>query len=94
MTIYFAPEAEEDFAVLIGYLHERSPSAAADLGRRVFAIIDRLASGELEGARTTLESGDAVRSWAVPPVRVYYQRRVDALWVIRIYHQAQQPITR
>lgn len=37
MTILFAPEAEEDFAALVGYLAERNPTAAAQLGRRIFA---------------------------------------------------------
>jgi len=35
-----------------------------------------------------------VRSWPVPPVRVYYQRQSNALWVLRIYHQAQPLITK
>lgn len=33
MTVRFSPEAEEDFAALIGYLAERNPTAAAELGR-------------------------------------------------------------
>ena len=43
MTVLFAPEAEEDFAALVGYLAERNPTAAAELGRKIFSIIDKLA---------------------------------------------------
>ena len=50
MTILFSPEAEEDFAAVIG--------------------------------------------WAVPPVRIYYQRHGGVFWVVRIYHQAQRPLAR
>ena len=94
MTIYFAPEAEADFAAVIGYLVERNPVAAAEFGDHIFRIIDRLVQNEFEGPEQRLVSGEVVRSWPVPPVRIYYQRRTGAFWVLRIYHQAQPPITR
>ncbi len=94
MTIHFAPQAEADFAAVIGYLAERNPVAAQEFGERIFALIDKLAAGDFEGAQQTLSSGDVVRSWPVPPVRIYYQRQTDAFWVLRIYHQAQPPITK
>lgn len=61
---------------------------------RGFSIIDKLAAGDFDGPEQELTSGERVRSWAVPPVRVYYQRQEDALWVLRIYHQARRPIAR
>jgi len=39
-------------------------------------------------------TGEVVRSWPVPPVRIYYQRGDDELTVLRIYHQARLPLTR
>ena len=94
MRIYFAPEAEADFAAVIGYVVERNPVAASEFADRVFRAIDRLAENEFEGPEQRLVSGEVVRSWPVPPVRIYYQRRAGAFWVLRIYHQAQPPITR
>lgn len=94
MTIYFAPEAEADFAAVVGYLVERNPVAASELVDRIFSIIDRLAANEFEGPEQTLMSGEVVRSWPIPPVRIYYQRHGDAFWVLRIYHQSQTPIVR
>lgn len=94
MTIHVAPEAEADLAAVIEYLAERNPSAAADLSRRIFDLIDKLARAEFEGPAQSLLTGEPVRSWPVPPVRVFYQRHPDALWVLRIYHQARIPITR
>jgi plasmid stabilization system protein ParE len=94
VTIYFSPEAERDFAAVIGYLAERNPRAAAELGQRIFALIDKLVAGEFEGPEHVLTSGERVHSWAVPPVRIYYQRPQGAFWVVRIYHQALPPITR
>jgi hypothetical protein len=60
----------------------------------VFAIIDRLTAGDFDGPEQTLRTGDVVRSWPVPPLRLYYRRRDDALWILRIYHQARRPIAR
>ena len=94
MTVHFSPEAEADFAAVIGYLVERNPVAASEFADRIFGVIDRLAEQQFDGPEQTLASGDVVRSWPVPPVRIYYQRRTDALWVLRIYHQAQTPIVR
>lgn len=92
MKILFSPEAEVDFASVIGYLVDKNPIAAAALGRRVFAAIDKLAAGDFEGTEQVLTTGERVRSWAVPPVRIYYQRLAEALWIVRIYHQARPPI--
>jgi plasmid stabilization system protein ParE len=94
VTISFSPEAEADFASAVGYLAERNRVAAAELGRRVFAIIDKLARGDFEGPVQTLKTGEVVRSWPVPPLCIYYQRRADTLWIVRLYHQAQAPIVR
>ncbi|HET7506435.1 MAG TPA: type II toxin-antitoxin system RelE/ParE family toxin [Kofleriaceae bacterium] len=94
MKIFFSPEAEDDFAGAVSFLAIRNPAAAAELGRRVFGIIDRLARRELEGPEQTLQTGELVRAWPVPPVRVYYRRHDDALWILRVYHQARPPITR
>lgn len=94
MTLSFSPEAEEDLVAVVSYLAERNPIAARELGQRIFAALDRIAAGDFEGIEQTLRSGDVVRSWPVPPVRVYYQRRGDGLWVLRIYHQARPPIVR
>ena len=94
MRISFSPEAEVDFARVVDYLAQRNPAAAADQGRRIFAVIDKLAEGRFEGPEQTLTTGELVRSWPVPPVRVYYQRRPDALWIVRLYHQARPPIAR
>ncbi len=94
MTISFAPEAEEDFRALVKYVAERNPAAAPSLSDRIFAIVDQLAAGDFDGPEVQLVTGEWVRSWAAPPVRIYYQRHANALWVVRIYHQARPPITR
>jgi plasmid stabilization system protein ParE len=93
VSIYFSPEAEADLVAVVEYLLERNPIAAEQLGMRVFEVIDLLASGQLDGPEQTLSTGERVRSWPVPPLRIYYQRRdADRFWVVRIYHQARLPL--
>jgi plasmid stabilization system protein ParE len=92
VSVSFSPEAEVDFANATEYLAERNRVAAIALGRRIFAAIDKLARADFEGPQVTLQSGEVVHSWPVPPLRIYYQRRVHGLWIVRLYHQARPPI--
>jgi plasmid stabilization system protein ParE len=94
MKVEIAPEAVEDLGAAVEHIAKDSPQAAASLADRVFVTIERLADGDFDGPGQTLRSGAAVRSWPVPPLRIYYQRREDRFLVLRIYHQARRPIAR
>lgn len=76
------------------YLAERSPAAAARLDEDIQRCIGRLAAQEFDGPVSRLKSGAQVRSWPVPPFRVYYQRLTGEVLIVRVYHQARRPITR
>lgn len=94
MRVIFAPEAEADLRELLDYVAARNPYAAVGLDERIFEIIERLAARELEGPEQRLRNGQIVKSWLVPPVRIYYQRTLDVLEIVRVYHQSRRPITR
>ena len=94
MKLVFSDEAISDLEAIVSYIARRDEDAAEKLGERVLRVIDALVAGEYEGPEHTMEHGDIVRSWPVPPVRVYYRRRNDAFFVVRVYHQARVPITR
>ena len=67
----------------------------ARLGDRILGLIHDLARGGFDGPEQRLRTGEIVRSWPLPPLRLYYQRSPDGeLTVLRIYHQAQRPIAR
>lgn len=61
---------------------------------RVFDTLEKLAAGDMEGPQQQLTTGELVRSWPVPPFRIYYQRGEGELRVFRIYHHARRPIAR
>lgn len=94
MNIIWSPEALEDIGEAIDYLVERSPPAAQRLATGVLALVERLASEPLEGPEHVLRSGERVHGWPFPPFRIYYQRHPDAFFVVRIYHQRREPVTR
>ena len=68
--------------------------SAASLDAEIAQCIERLAAQEFDGPVSRLRSGALVRSWAVPPFRIYYQRHPAELLIARVYHQTRQPITR
>ena len=94
MKLVFSEEAITDIEAIVRFIAHRDEDAAERLGVRVLRAIDALAAGEYEGPEQKMERGEIVRSWPVPPVRVYYRRRQDAFFVVRVYHQARIPITR
>lgn len=92
MHVVVAPEALDDLQAAAGYIARDNPAAASRLVDRVFEVIDLLAEGGLDGPLSTLRSGLEVRSWPVPPLRVFYQREPNTLFVVRIYHQSRRPL--
>ena len=94
MKVTYTEEAVADIVDAIAYLNERNPTAAAKLDAEITACVERLADREFDGPVSRLRSGAVVRSWGVPPFRIYYQRHPDELLILRVYHQARRPITR
>jgi plasmid stabilization system protein ParE len=94
LKVSYTEEAVADIVQAITYLNERNPTAAANLDADLARCIERLADREFEGPVSRLRSGAVVRSWGVPPFRIYYQRHPDELLILRVYHQKRLPITR
>ena len=94
MNIAYTEEALADILDAIAYLNERNPAAASNLDTDLAACIEHLAAGEFEGPLSRLRSGSLVRSWPVPPFRIYYQRQPGELLILRVYHQTRRPIVR
>ena len=94
MKVFWAPEAADEFNATIAYLAERNPRAARKLAEGVLEVVDRLAVEPLDGPTHTLRTGEVVRGWPIPPLRIYYQRTGGALLVVRVYDQRREPIER
>jgi plasmid stabilization system protein ParE len=94
LKVTYTEEAVADIVEAITYLNERDPRAASNLNAEIAQCIERLAAQAFDGPVSRLGSGALVRSWAVSPFRIYYQRHPDELLIVRVYHQARRPITR
>jgi plasmid stabilization system protein ParE len=94
LKVTYTEEAVADIVQAITYLNERNPTAAANLDTEIARCIERLGDREFDGPVSRLRSGALVRSWGVPPFRIYYQRHPDELLIVRVYHQARRPVTR
>jgi plasmid stabilization system protein ParE len=94
LNVTYTEEAVADIVEAITYLNECNPTAAARLDAEIARCIERLADREFEGPISRLRSGAVVRSWGVPPFRIYYQRHPDEVLILRVYHQKRRPITR
>ena len=86
MKVNYTEEAIADIVEAISYLNQRNPTAAANLDAEIAQCIQRLTARAFEGPVSRLRSGAVVRSWAVPPFRIYYQRHTDELLIVRVYH--------
>ena len=94
MTSRISKEAVEDLAAAVEYLAERNLRAAKQLVTGILDLAAQLDEGIFEGPEQKLRSGMLVRSWPLPPYRIYYRRHDGVLEVMRVYHQARNPITR
>ena len=92
MAVVWSLEGADDFLAALAYLRTRNIAAAERLMRDVNAALQRLDELPIDGPERRLSSGAFVRSWPVPPFRVYYQRREHDLLVVRLYDQRREPI--
>jgi plasmid stabilization system protein ParE len=61
---------------------------------RLVEVIGLLATEAFMGREVVLRDGRRVRTWPVPPYRIYYRQQGDLFEVVRVYHQARRPIER
>lgn len=94
MTIVVAPEAQIDLAEAYQSVAGDDVDAADELLARVIEIIGLLAARAFAGREVVLRDGRRVRTWPIPPYRLYYRERAGVFEVVRVYHQARRPIER
>jgi plasmid stabilization system protein ParE len=90
----YTTDAHRDLLDAVEHVASKDKAAASRLADRVFSVIEQLAGGDFDGAELRLTTGELVRSWPVPPYRIYYQRESDGILIVRIYHQARRPVAR
>lgn len=94
MTVVIAPQARVDLAEAYNSVAADDSEAADRLLARVIEVIGLLASKAFVGREVALRDGRRVRTWPIPPYRLYYRERADVFEVVRVYHQSRRPIER
>jgi plasmid stabilization system protein ParE len=94
VKVVYAHEAVRDLVEAYEYLLGRGDlRAAQQIDAAIERVVERLARRDFEGPLTKLRSGAMVRSWPAPPFRVLYTRDDDVLVILRVYHQAREPLS-
>ena len=89
MDVRFTPSARRQVLSAIEYVRARRPSAAGALLERMGRELRRLERFPDSG-RTLPEFPElAFREVVVPPYRVFYRVKGDAVWVVAVWHDAQ-----
>jgi toxin ParE1/3/4 len=94
VRVVVAPEAQVDLAEAYNSIARDNSEAADRLLARVIEVVGLLAMQAFVGREVMLRDGRRVRTWPIPPYRIYYRERADAFEIVRVYHQSRRPIER
>jgi plasmid stabilization system protein ParE len=92
VKIVLSPLAAQDLNEAYEFIANDNKRAADEVLIRITEVLGLLASGRVRGREVKLTRGRKVRTWSLPPYRIYYRIQDDELQVVRIYHQARRPI--
>lgn len=87
MTIVVAPQAGKDLLEAYEYIRKDNPIAADRVLAHIVEVIGMLTSEAVTEREVLLRDGRWVKTWPVPPYRIYYRVIGQELQVIRVYHR-------
>jgi plasmid stabilization system protein ParE len=89
LRVRFTPSADAEFLAVIAYIGADNPSAAVAFKGKALHTLSRL--GDFPESGRTVPEYPALpfREVIVAPYRFFYQVRVDAVWIVAVWHGAQ-----
>ena len=95
MTIRLDPKAVDDLEQYLSHVERADSAAAGREFERVRAVLEALEERPSLGRHDALRGlRRPVRSFPIPPLRLYYEADDEGIYVLRVYHQARRPISR
>ena len=91
MKVKFTPSAREQFLSALAYTAAENPAAARRVRDRVEKGLTRLAKFPNSGRRIPEFPELAHRELVVTPYRIFYRVQNKVLWVVALWHGAQNP---
>jgi toxin ParE1/3/4 len=91
VKVQFTPSARTQFLSALSYIRRDNSSAAVNFRNRTETILRRLEDFP-EAGRTIPEFPELpYREVIISPYRFFYKIKVDAVWIVAVWHGAQLP---
>lgn len=91
MRIRFTPTAQRQFLAALAYIRDENPAAARSLRDRAESALSRLGDYPQSGRVLPEFPELRFREVVVPPYRFFYRIKEDTVWIVAVWHGAQQP---
>ena len=91
MTIRFTPTARAEFLAAIEYIRKDNPGAAVQFRRMAAKALRRLNRFPNSGRKLPEFPDLLFREVVVAPYRFFYRVEGKAVWIVAVWHGAQQP---
>ena len=91
MTIRFTPTARAQFLAAIEYIRKDNPGAAVQFRRKAAKALRRLNRFPNSGRKLPEFPDLPFREVVVAPYRFFYRVEGKAVWIVAVWHGAQQP---
>mgnify|MGYP001815599718 CR=1 FL=1 len=91
MRIRFTPTARAEFLAAIEYIRKDKPGAAVQFRRKAEKALRRLSKFPDSGRKLPEFPDLPFREVVVPPYRFFYRVEQKTMWIVAVWHGAQQP---
>jgi plasmid stabilization system protein ParE len=91
VKIRFTPQARAGFLGALDYIRRDDPAAARRFRKKAEKAIRRLARYPDSGRRLPEFPDLPFREVIVSPYRFFYRKERGAVWIVAVWHGAQQP---
>ena len=91
MAVRFTPTARDEFLAVIEYIRKDKPGAAVEFRRQTEKALRRLNRFPESGRRLPEFPDLPFREIIVAPYRFFYRVEQKTVWIVAVWHGAQQP---
>jgi plasmid stabilization system protein ParE len=91
VKVRFTPQARAEFLRAVEYIRQDNPIAARRFRKKAEAALRRLIRYPDSGRRLPEFPDLPFREVVVSPYRLFYRKEVKTVWVVAVWHGAQQP---
>jgi len=91
VKVRFTPSARAEFMGVLDYIRRDDPAAARRFRKKAERALRKLVRYPDSGRRLPEFSDLPFREVVVSPYRFFYRKEGKTLWVVAVWHGAQQP---